>query len=92
MQVLPQACKERQMPGVYKSLFFLAFDLDQSGQAIPVSEPKLATDEPAAIAEARRLADVHAGAVVWKREAQPVIGEEGEPEILWRAGVLGDFN
>ncbi|MDP9840047.1 hypothetical protein J2T09_004827 [Neorhizobium huautlense] len=80
------------MPGVYKSLFILAFDLDRSGQAIPVSEPKLAPDETAAIAEARRLEGLHAGVVVWKREAKPVIGEEGEPEILWQAGALGDFN
>lgn len=49
------------MPGAYKSLFVIAFDLDRSGQAIPVSEPKLAPDETAALAEARRLAGLHAG-------------------------------
>lgn len=80
------------MPGAYKSSFVLAFDLDRSGQAIPVFKPKPAADETTAIEEARRLANIHAGAVAWKRQAQPLVGEEGEPEILWQAGTLGDFN
>ncbi|WP_312407875.1 hypothetical protein [Rhizobium sp.] len=80
------------MPGAYKSSFLLAFDLARSGQAIPVLKPKQAADETTAIVEARRLADIHAGAIAWKRETQPVIGEEGEPKILWEVGTIGDFN
>ncbi len=80
------------MPGAYKSLFVLAFDLDRKGQAVPAFEPISATDDETAGAEARRLAESHAGAVAWKREAQPVVGEEGEPIVIWQGGSLGDFN
>lgn len=80
------------MPGAYRSSFVLAFDLARSGQAIPVVKPKQAADETTAIVEERRLADIHAAAIAWKREAQPAIGEEGEPKILWEAGTLGNVN
>ncbi|MGF9565982.1 hypothetical protein AAIH70_20960 [Neorhizobium sp. BT27B] len=80
------------MPGAYKSLFVVAFDLDRTGQAVPAFEPRQAPDDETAIAQARRLAESHAGAVAWKREAKPVVGEEGEPVVIWQAGSLGDFN
>lgn len=80
------------MPGACKSSFVLVFDLARSVRAIPVLTPKQAADETTAIVEARRLADIHAGAIACKREAQSVISEEVEPKTLWEAGTLGDFN
>lgn len=80
------------MPGAFKSIFVLAFDLDDKGQTVPASAVREAQDETAAIDEARALGEQHAGAVVWKREASPAIGEEGEPVVIFQTGKIGDFN
>ena len=80
------------MPGSYISVFLLAFDLDAAGQAVPAFEPRLVADESVAVEEAKALAEHHAGVVIWKREAAPAIGEEGEPVILWQTGRIGDFD
>lgn len=80
------------MPGSYTSVFLVAFDLDGRGQPIQAFEPQLVADESAALDEAQALAQRHAGVVIWKREAAPVIGEEGEPVILWQTGKVGDFD
>ena len=38
------------------------------------------------------LAPRHAGVLVWRRRNDPVVGEEGEPEIVYSVGTIGDFN
>lgn len=80
------------MPGSFTSVFVVGFDLDDRQQAVRASEPSLADSEEAAIAEARRLSSQHAGVLVWKRTGSPVVGEEGEPEIIFQTGKTGDFN
>ena len=80
------------MPGAFKSIFVLAFDLDERGQTVPAFAVREAQDETTAIDEARKLGDRHAGVVVWKREASPAVGEEGEPVIIFQTGTIGDFN
>lgn len=80
------------MPGTYSTIFLAAFDLDARGQAIPAFSPRTSPSEIEAIETASRFAGMHAGAVVWKREANPVIGEEGDPVIIWQIGVVGDFD
>jgi len=45
-----------------------------------------------AIEEAEDLAARHAGVVLWNREGDPVVGEEGESEIVFRSGTIGDFD
>jgi hypothetical protein len=80
------------MPGTNAIVMFLAFDRNERGEAVPVSQPQLAGTEDEAISEADRLAELHAGAVVWRRESHPAIGEMGEPVILFQRGLVGDFN
>jgi hypothetical protein len=80
------------MPGAFKSIFVLAFDLDDRGQALPAFDVREAQDETAAIDQAHALGDRHAGVVVWKRESSPAVGEEGEPVIIFQTGTIGDFN
>ncbi|TCQ99346.1 hypothetical protein EDF70_10951 [Neorhizobium sp. JUb45] len=80
------------MPGTFVSIYVLAFDLDERGQPLRAFDPRPAATEEAAIEEARDLAERHAGVVVWKREGDPVVGEEGEPEIVFQSGRLGDFS
>jgi hypothetical protein len=80
------------MPGTFTSIFFVAFDLDDRQQAVRAFEPRVAATEEAAIEEAKQLGQNHAGAIVWKRTGDPVVGEEGEPEIVFRIGTTGDFD
>ncbi|WP_430252290.1 hypothetical protein [Neorhizobium sp. DAR64860/K0K1] len=79
------------MPGTFVSIYVLAFDLDDRGQPVSAFGPRPAATEKAAIEEAKELDKRHAGVVVWKREGDPVVGEEGEPEIIFRSGRVGDF-
>lgn len=80
------------MPGAFTSIFLVAFDLNEDRKPIQAFEPRLAATEDAAIEEARELAHHHAGVVVWRREGDPVVGEEGDPEIVFEIGLTGDFN
>lgn len=80
------------MPGTFTTLYVLAFDLDDLGQPVRAFDPRHAASEDAAIEEARKLSEDHAGALVWKREGNPVVGEEGEPLIVFQTGKIGDFS
>ena len=80
------------MPGSFSSVFLVAFDFDDRRQPVQAFAPRLAADETAALDEADALAARHAGVVVWKRDAMPAIGEEGEPVIIWQTGTVGDFD
>ncbi|MBB3596001.1 hypothetical protein FHX08_006421 [Rhizobium sp. BK529] len=79
------------MPGTFFTLYVLAFDLDERDQPVRAFGPRRAATKEAALEEARELAVTHAGVVVWKREGDPVVGEEGEPEIVFQSGRIGDF-
>jgi hypothetical protein len=79
------------MPGTFTTFYVLAFDLDDRNQPVRVFEPRVAANVEAAVEAARNLSSQHAGAVAWKLESDPVVGEEGEPEILFQAGRVGDF-
>ena len=79
------------MPGSFSSVFVLAFDLDAKGEPVPVDAPQMAQDEEAGVEQAKALAVRHAGVVVWKREGDPVVGEESEPIVLFQTGRIGDF-
>lgn len=53
----------------------------------------LRRDRPvgAAIRLAKLIESQHAGVIAWSREANPAIGEYGEPTILYRAGEVPDM-
>jgi hypothetical protein len=80
------------VPGTFSTVYVVAFDLDDRNQVIQAFPPRIADSETAAIDEARDLGTRHAGSVVWKREGNPVVGEEGEPNIVFAIGRVGDFN
>ncbi|WP_281397574.1 MULTISPECIES: hypothetical protein [Aminobacter] len=40
---------------------------------------------------AKLIESQHAGVIAWSREANPAIGEYGEPTILYRAGEVPDM-
>jgi hypothetical protein len=80
------------MPGTFSTIYIVAFDLDDRNQAIAAFEPRVAADEAVAIEEARDLASRYAGVVVWRRDGNPVVGEEGEPIVVFTVGRIGDFD
>jgi hypothetical protein len=80
------------MPGTFSTTYVVAFDLDGRDQVVHAFPPRVAVNESAAIEEARDLGNHHAGAIVWKREGNPVVGEEGDPNVVFSVGRVGDFN
>ena len=73
-------------------IVLMAFDRDDKGTLNPVFEPREMPDERRAVNAARDLAARHAGAITWRREANPAIGEYGHPEILFQAGEVPDLD
>lgn len=79
------------MPGVNKTYFVLAFDTDNAGMAVPVSEAQQAASRNEAIEFADRLSRLHAGAVAWRQHVETAVGELELPEVVFTAGHVGDF-
>jgi hypothetical protein len=79
------------MPGTFATVYLVAFDLDDRNQAVQAFAPRAVADEASAIQEAGVLARRHTGVVVWRRDNNPVIGEEGDPELVFSVGTVGDF-
>lgn len=80
------------MPGTFTTVFLVAFDLNDKQVPVQAFKPRRTTTEEAAVKEAKELLQHHAGVLVWKRTANPVVGEEGDPEIIFHTGTTGDFN
>ncbi len=80
------------MPGTNMIVMFQAFDSNSRGDAVPAAAAQQAATESEAVAAADKLAETHAGAVAWRRDVQPAVGEMSEPIILFRRGLVGDFN
>lgn len=80
------------MPGTFTTVYLVAFDLDGHDQPVRAFEPRVAANEAAATEEAEGLAQQYAGALVWRRDNDPVVGEEGEPVVVFTVGRVGDFS
>lgn len=74
-----------------KLIVMMAFDHDDDGDLRPVVGPIECQSESQAIMRARTAADKHAGAIAWTREADPNLGEYGDPVELYRAGAVPDL-
>lgn len=69
-----------------------AFDRDEEGELQPVQGyPAEQQSEDRAKRLAQTLAGRHAGVIAWSREANPQIGEYGEPTILFKHGAVPDM-
>ena len=73
-------------------IVLIAFDRDDEGALQPAFEPREMPDERRAVNAARDLAARHAGVITWRREANPAVGEYGQPEILYQAGEVPDLD
>lgn len=69
-----------------------AFDLDEEGTAQAAGEPVQFDSEDRAKRHAVAIESKHAGVIAWWREANPALGEYGEPTIIYQAGEVGDLD
>jgi len=74
-----------------KLLVVIAFDADEEGDMQPVFGPVEQQSEERAIRTAKSLAQKHAAVIAWSREANPAIGEYGEPTVLFSYGPVPDM-
>lgn len=79
---------EKKQP---KLIVVVAFDRDENGDLQTVFGPAEQQTEDRAIRTAKALATKHAGVIAWSREANPKLGEYGEPVTLFLAGDVPDM-
>lgn len=82
--VLPQQKKP-------KLIVVAAFNRNEDGDLVPAFDPRQMQSEDAARRLAKLVESEHAGVIAWSREADPAIGEYGEPTILYQAGNVPDM-
>ena len=74
-----------------KLIVLAAFDEDEDGNLKPVFDPRKVDNENRAKRDARLLATRHAGVIAWSREADPSLGEYGDPVILYQHGKIPEM-
>jgi hypothetical protein len=65
--------------------------LKVNGELQVVFGPAEQQSEERAIRTAQALAPKHTGVIAWSREANPALGEYGEPTTLFLAGDVSDM-
>jgi len=73
-----------------KLIVVMAFDRDDDGNLVAAIEQQQQSEERA-IRIANALASKHAGVIAWSREANPNLGEYGEPTTLFMSGGVPDM-
>ena len=79
-----------QPPKVPKLIVIVAFDRGEDGDLAAAFGPAEQQSEERAVRTARGLALKHAGVIAWSREANPALGEYGEPVVLFTHGDVPD--
>ncbi|WP_026226753.1 hypothetical protein [Hoeflea sp. 108] len=82
--ILPEVKKPRL-------IVVAAFNRNEDGDLIPAFDPRQMQSEDAARRLAKMIESEHVGVIAWSREANPAIGEYGEPTILYQAGSVPDI-
>jgi hypothetical protein len=80
------------MPGVRKLIVLSAFNIDNSGALVHAFEPRRMKAEDTAVYVAETMVNDYAGVVVWSREANVTIGEQGPSIILFQSGRIPEFD
>ncbi|KQV64610.1 hypothetical protein [Rhizobium sp. Root1220] len=80
------------MPGFRKLIVLSAFNRDDDGALIPAFEPRCMKGEETAVYVAQTLVNDYAGVVVWCREGNVTIGEQGPSVILFQSGQVPEFD
>ena len=69
----------------------MACDRDEEGELQPAFDPMEMQSEDRATRIAKDLADKHVSVIAWSREANPSLGEYGEPTTLFVSGDVPDM-
>jgi hypothetical protein len=80
------------MPGVRKLIVLSAFNIDDSGALVHAFEPRRMKGEDTAVYVAETMVNDYAGVVVWCREANVTVGEQGPSIILFQSGQVPEFD
>lgn len=80
-----------QPPKMPKLIVVVAFDCGEDGELVEAFGPAEQQSEERAVRTARGLALKHAGVIAWSREANPALGEYGEPVVLFTAAEVPDM-
>jgi hypothetical protein len=80
------------MPGIRKLIVLSAFNRDEDGRLVPAFEPRQMKGEDTAVYVAQTLVNDYAGVVVWSREANVTVGEQGPSVILFQSGQVPEFD
>lgn len=78
-------------PKMPKLIVVVAFDRGEDGELLEAFGPAEQQSEERAVRTAKKLTEKHAGVIAWSREANPALGEYGEPVVLFRAGDVPDM-
>lgn len=78
-------------PKMPKLIVVVAFDRGEDGELKEAFGPAEQQSEERAVRTAKGLASKHAGVIAWSREANPTLGEYGEPVVLFNAGDVPDM-
>ena len=78
-------------PKLPKLIVVMAFDRNDDGELVTAFGPQDYATEDRAVRQAQTLAPSHAGVIAWSREANPDIGEYGEPTMLFVSGDVPDM-
>lgn len=74
-----------------KLIVLAAFDASEDGELLPAFEPRQVQSEETAKMQARLLALKHAGVIAWSRVADPLVGEYGDPTVLYQSGRVPEM-
>lgn len=80
------------MSGTGKLIVLAAFDRNDDGELVPAFDPRQIDTADRAVREAKLLGESHTGVVAWSRDADPVLGEYGPPEVLFQHGEIPDLD
>lgn len=86
--LLDNFLEKRRLP---KLIVVAAFDRADDGELVAAYGPEQQQSEERAVRVAKSLATKHAGVIAWSREANPALGEYGEPAILFQAGDVPEM-
>jgi hypothetical protein len=75
-----------------KLIVLMAFDSGEDGELPPAFEAREMPDERRAVQTAKELSHRHDGVIAWARDADPVLGEFGVSEELFRAGEIPELD
>jgi hypothetical protein len=68
-----------------------AFDENDEGELFSAFDAKQYDSEERGTREAKMIAAKHAAVVAWSRDADPLLGEYGEPGVLFQSGKIPEM-